>query len=649
MLTRERKQTQAKVLTRRAALMAGGQIGLFGALIGRLYYLQVVEGPRYEVMAESNRINLRLLAPRRGRILDRFGIPLAINEQNYQLVLVPEQAGDIPSTLEAIATLVPLGETDRRRVLRDVGRKHGFVPLLIRENLTWEEMSRIEVNAPELPGISIELGLARRYPFGDRVSHVLGYVAPPSEAELQEDPDPLLELPDFRIGKEGIEKTADDTLRGSAGNAQIEVNALGRVVREVNRDDGVPGEDVVVSLDMALQDFARRRIAGEESATCVVLDAVTGQVLVMASTPSYDPNAFTHGLPSTLWHELIADPHGPLTNKAVQGHYPPGSTFKPCVALAALHTGTITPDFRVTCTGETRLGDAVFHCWWKAGHGTLDLHGAIKNSCDMYFYELAHRLGVDRIADMAHRLGFGAPVGIDLPSENAGLIPTRAWKRAKYGVPWQDGETYSIGIGQGYVAATPLQLATMVARLVTNREIIPQVIRDDGVVEASTPVEKDGGFDSLGLDPRHLAAVLSGMDAVTNELGGTAYGARITDPGMEMGGKSGTSQVRHITMAEREHGLRKPDQIPWKERDHALFIAFAPVSSPRYVCAVVVEHGIGGSKYAAPIARDVLRECQRRDPGRRLPPDPPITPDVKPIEPVQGQSQAASIDEGPME
>ena len=605
--------------------MAGGQITLFGALAARMYYLQVVEADRYRLMAEANRINVQLLAPERGRILDRFGVPMATNRQSFRLVIVAEQANDIPSTLDAISLLIPLNAAEKRKVIQDIGRKHPFVPVVVKDNLSWEEVARLEVNLVSLPGVSIEQGSNRGYPFADRASHVVGYVAPASVDDLNGDP--LLELPDFQIGKSGVEKAQDLTLRGSAGTSEVEVNALGRVVREISHDDGEPGQEVVLTIDMGLQDYAMRRLALEQSASMVVMDATTGEVLVMASSPAYDDNAFTGGISQALWQSLVTDPHTPLNNKAIQGVYPPGSTFKPVSALGALEAGAITPDFTVTCNGKIAFGDTEFHCWWKPGHGTLDLHGGIKHSCDIYFYEVARRLGVDRIADMARRLGFDHPTGIDIPNERAGLIPTRAWKLATYGVPWQDGETLSVGIGQGYVSVTPLQLCTMLARLVTNSQVVPHLVRPQGVLRTTSPpsdvtAPADDSFappPSLGAQSDHLAAVLSGMSAVVNEQGGTAYAARIMDPSLAMGGKSGTAQVRHISLEERLRGVRKGEDLPWKERDHALFIAFAPVDQPRYVCAIVIEHGIGGSKFAAPIARDILTECQKRSPVNRRP------------------------------
>jgi penicillin-binding protein 2 len=620
----QREINRSKLFTRRAVLLAGGQLALLGTLAARLYYLQVMQAGKFAVLADENRINLSLIAPPRGRILDRFGVPLATNNQNYRVVLVPEQAGDIEATLDAIHKLVNLSESDRRRVLRDIRRKHSFVPIVARANLTWDEVARIEVNVPELPGVTIEQGMTRHYPFGDTAAHVIGYVAPVAEKELTGDP--LLELPDFRIGKSGIEKSHDLDLRGTAGTSEVEVNAFGRVVRELSREEADSGKEIVLGLDMALQDLAARRCAAEQSAACVLLDAVTGDVLALVSSPGFDPVAFGAGLTPVMWRDLVANPRNPLSNKAVAGTYAPGSTFKPMVALAALEAGVITPDTQVSCPGHFALGNTVWHCWRKGGHGTLNLRNAIKHSCDVFFYETARRLGIDRIAAMAKRFGFGGRLDFEIPGEAPGNIPTTQWNLGKYGIPWQLGETISAGIGQSKVAVTPLQLATMVARLVTNRAVVPRMTRASGVMTPpglEPSPDPPSAFSALGIAPKDLRLVLEGMYAVVNEQGGTAYGARIREAGLEMGGKSGTSQVRHISQAERDHGLRKIKDVPWKERDHALFVAFAPIVAPRYVCAVVIEHGGesagGGSAVAAPICRDLLREAQLRDPARRVP------------------------------
>src|SRR5712691_9671962 len=629
-----RETQRQKLLTRRAALLAGGQTVLAAVLAGRMYQLQILEKDRYTLLADENRINLRLLAPPRGRILDRAGIAIADNRQNYQVVVVPEQTADLDATLSGLGSLIEISEADRRRVLRDARRKHSFVPLLVRANLSWEEMARIEVAVPELAGVAIEQGMIRNYPYGPTAAHVLGYVAAVGEKDLTGDP--LLELPDFRIGKSGIEKARDIQLRGIAGTSEVEVNAYGRVVREIAHRPGQPGQDVVLGLDMAIQDFVMKRCAIEPSISCVLLDAVSGDVLALVSSPSFDPMLFSTGLTPALWQELSTDPRNPLTDKAVAGLYPPGSTFKPMVALAALEAGTVTPDTAITCPGYLELGDATFHCWQKGGHGTLHLRDAIKKSCDVFFYETSRRTGIDRIAAMAHRFGFGAALGLDIPGERGGLIPTRDWKLATSGSNWQQGETLIAGIGQGSVLATPLQVAAMAARLVTSRAIVPHLVRDNGLPPPGGD-RRPAAFPALGIAPRHLALVLDGMSAVVNEQGGTAYAARITDPASAMGGKSGTSQVRRITQAERDHGVRKAAELPWKERDHALFVAFAPVGAPRYVCAAVVEHGGveagGGSAVAAPICRDILIEVQRRDPARQVP-QPDAVAEGRPLPPI---------------
>jgi penicillin-binding protein 2 len=621
----QREAQRNKRFSRRAAILAGGQALLVAALSARLYQLQIVDSERYKVLADENRISLRLLAPPRGRILDRFGTPLADNRQDYHLVIVAEQAGDIAATLAALATLIELGDADRSLVLREILRKHSFVPVVIRANLSWDEMARIEVAVPELPGVSIEQGLTRHYPFGVTAAHAVGYVAAVSEQELTGDP--LLELPDFHIGKSGIEKSQDLSLRGTAGSRQVEINAVGRVVRELARVEARPGSDVVTGFDIAMQDFVARRCGSEQSVSSVLLDAATGEVLALVSSPSFESTMFSNGLSRTMWRQLSTDPRHPLIDKAIAGVYPPGSTFKPVVALAALAAGVLTPETAITCPGYLQLGNAVFHCWRHGGHGTLHLRNAIKESCDVFFYETARRLGIDRLAAMARRFGYGAALGIDIPGERPGLIPTREWKLATTGSSWQQGETVIAGIGQGSVLATPLQIATMVARLVTGRAVVPHLVRGMGVMPQGGDLSAPD-FPSLGIDPAARALVLDGMNAVVNEAGGTAYAARITEPGLAMGGKSGTSQVRQITQYERDHGLRRIDEIPWKERDHALFVGFAPIDAARYVCATVVEHGGGGSAVAGPICRDVLRAVQQRDPVRLVPAPPSVVPSV---------------------
>ncbi len=619
---------RGKIISRRAALLGGGKLLLLSTLAGRMYYLQVLEADKYAVLADENRINLRLLPPPRGRILDRNGVPMAVNQQNYRVLIVSEQTDDLDDTLDALSNIIPINDHDRARIAREAKRHRSYVPVTVRENLSWQDVARIEINIPDLPGVMIDVGQSRNYPLEGLGAHLLGYVSAVSEADLQNSSDPLLELPGFRIGKAGIERVYDQALRGKGGTSQVEVNAVGRTIRELKRDEGEPGLDLALTIDLELQQFAAQRL-GEESAAAVVVDIHTGDVLVMASTPSFDPNAFNRGLSSEEWKDLISNPRAPLTNKAIAGQYPPGSTFKLMTAMAALESGAITPDQRVFCPGQMSLGNLTLHCWKKGGHGSVDLIAGIQHSCDVYFYEIARRAGWERIADMAKRFGLGTSLGLDLPGERSGTIPDKAWKRATLGQPWYPGETPINAIGQGYVLATPLQLAVMVARLANGGYgVTPHLARDtvDGVHAVPRPAPD---WPEIGVSGHNLAQVRRGMFAVCNEPGGTAFSARIKDETMAMSGKTGSSQVKHISSREREAGLKKQEELPWKDRDHALFVCYAPESEPRYACCVVVEHGAHGGSAAAPVARDILIELQKRYVQH-----PAGTPDRQPDDPA---------------
>ena len=606
-----RDYVQFKAFSRRAVVLGGAQLALASTLIGRLYYLQVMQADRYTKLSEENRISLRLVPPPRGVIVDRFGNPIAVNKQNYRVVVVAEQTADLEQTLDALSQIIQLSDYDRRRTLKEVSHKRPFLPVTVRENLTWEEVARVEVNTPDLPGVTIETGQSREYVMGDAAAHVVGYVGAVAESDLGDDP--LLEIPGFRVGKNGIEKTYDLALRGKAGTSEVEVNSMGRVIRELNRDEGKPGSEIVLTLDRELQQFAVNRL-GAESGAAAVINVQTGEMLVMASTPGFDPGAFSQGMTEVYWKQLTTDPKGPLNNKVIAGQYAPGSTFKTMVALAALDSGVVTPDHRVFCTGEVALGDSHFHCWKKGGHGSLDMHGGIMHSCDVYFYDVARRVGVDRIAEMARRFGLGSTLGIDLPGERPGLMPDTNWKLAVTGVAWQPGETLVAGIGQGYILATPLQLAVMAARIASGGNAVVPHLSRDLVEQGSVEPRPRPAFSPVGASVAALKVVQDGMIAVSNNPQGTAYASRIPVAGFEIAGKTGTSQVRRISKAERLAGVKKNEDLPWEQRDHALFIGFAPISQPRFACAVIVEHGGGGSKAAAPIARDVMLETQKRHP-----------------------------------
>ncbi|QPH55700.1 penicillin-binding protein 2 [Pontivivens ytuae] len=600
-MARDKKDTSGAI-TRRGLVLMGAQLALVGTLAWRMRHLQIDEAERYRLLAEENRVNIRLLPPARGLIYDRDGTPVAVNRQNYRIVMIREQAGNPELVLARLARLIDISPERRERVLRDMYSRSAFVPVTVAEHMEWESFARVASNAPALPGVLPEVGLSRHYPANEVFAHVVGYVGPVSDYDLSqiEDPDPLLQIPDFQIGKNGIEKRAEPELRGSAGTSRIEVNAAGRVIRELDRTEGRSGEDLQLTIDSGLQDYTLRRMEGESSAT-VVMDVQTGELVALASAPSFDPNNFVFGISTGDWRALNEDEYRPLYNKAVSGVYPPGSTFKMVVALAALEEGLVDPGETVFCGGSIQIGNRRAHCWRRGGHGWMDLNDSLKHSCDIYYYDIAQRVGIDRISAMANRLGIGLRHDIPLPAVRAGLTPTREWKQQVHGQSWLVGDTVNSGIGQGFMLASPLELCVMTARLATGRAVIPKLIRSvNGVPQFAQEAEP------IGLAENNLAHIRRAMFDVSNNRRGTAYRSRIADPAMAIAGKTGTSQVRRITEAERRTGVFRNEDLPWNRRDHALFVAYAPYEAPRYAIATIVEHGGGGSKAAAPIARDVM-------------------------------------------
>ncbi len=603
---------RSRLFTRRAFLIGGLQAGLLTMLGGRIYYLEIVEGEKYRTLAEENRISLRLLTPRRGQILDRNRTPLALNQQNFRIVLLPGQVDDLGELLNELAQYIDITDNDRKRIARDVKNSGILDVVLVKDNLTRDQMDAVAVHSLELSGTSVDVGEVRSYPYGAATSHILGYVGNVSKREMNPDgdEDSLLSVPGFRIGKNGVEKQYDTALRGGAGNVQLEVNAHGSIVRELTRNDPNPGDDLVLGIDVGLQQYIQQRLAREQGGAAVIVDVDSGEIRALVSQPGFDPNLFTYGISQEDWDRLSADENAPLLNKAISGVYAPGSTFKPVVAMAALEADIVDPDARVFCPGYYEIGTYRFYCWKHGGHGNVDLRQAMAQSCDTYFYDLGFRTGIDRIQAMAQRFGLGQKTGIDLPHERAGFVPGRAWKSSTQGQGWQQGETLVAAIGQGYILTTPLQLAVMAARLANGGKAIqPHLARTIG----GRAVENIG-WPSLGFVPAHLELIQDSLSAVVNETIGTAYSSRISEKGLEMAGKTGTAQVRHISKTEREGGVTANDDLPWKERDHALFIGYAPTDTPRFAVAVVVEHGGSGSHAAAPIARDILQECLMRTP-----------------------------------
>ena len=610
-MSMSKEKDSQKVFTRRAFVIGGIQGTLLAIMGGRLAWLQVAEGRKYKTLADKNRINIKMLAPSRGEIVDRYGTPLAENSQNFRVIVVPEQSDDVETVLRDLQKLIKIEEHDVKRTLEDVKKVAKFIPVEVKDDLSWDDVATIEVNLPDLPGLAINVGERRSYPLKDATAHLIGYVGAVGQAEINEDK--MMALPGLRVGKTGIEKKYDDELRGEAGSSRIEVNVIGREVRELSREDPKDGRRIVLSVDAGLQQAVQERLNQERSASAVIMDAHSGAIYALASSPSFDPNLFTKSLPADIWEGLLSNPGHPLTNKAVAGQYPPGSTFKMITALAGLEAGIIQRDTTHYCSGYYEYGNDRFHCWKRGGHGYVDMDNALAESCDVFFYKVSTEIGIDKIAEMARRFGLGDKLGFDLIEERPGLIPDKDWKRGYFGKSWQPGETIVASIGQGYIQTTPLQLAVMTSRLVNGGKAVkPWLVGHDISGKPYDEVK----WPDMKFDSAHLDFVKKGMDDVVNSGIGTARGARIEQDGMEMGGKTGTAQVARISMAQRAAGVKNED-LPWKFRHHALFVGYAPIQNPRYVASVVVEHGVSGSASAAPLARDLLLSTQRRTPARK--------------------------------
>jgi penicillin-binding protein 2 len=604
-----RDMERHKEFSRRALILGAGKMLVFGTLASRLAYLQIVEQKKFQTLSDKNRISLRLLPAQRGEIMDRFGVPLAVNRQDFRAFLVPEQSEDVAETLARLGQLIPISEEEKSDVMAEIGRRRPFTPILVKENLTWDDMSKVELRLPDLPGVSMEEGQMRSYPLGAATAHIIGYIGRVSQAEMTDDP--VMDIPGFRIGKIGVEKKYDEILRGEAGQIQAEVNVVGREIRELSHTEGKKGHRLTLTIDADLQMQCQEYLGREASSAAVVMDARNGEVYALCSHPSFDPNLFSSGIPADIWEELLANPTNPLTNKVIAGQYPPGSTFKMVTAMAGLESGAIDASTHVFCPGYYMLGNTKFHCWNKQGHGSVDVVAALRESCDSFFYEVGKRTGIDKIAKMARRMGLGSKLDFDVPGEAGGLVPDQDWKQKRYKEKWQQGETIIAAIGQGYMLATPLQLATMTARLANGGKAVrPVLVRS--IEEAGNQIPN---WPETGFNKQHLELVKKGMAAVVNDQRGTAYGSHITEAPYSMAGKTGTSQVRRITLAQRDAGI-KNESLPWKFRHHALFVGYGPVDDPKYVTAVIVEHGVGGAKAAAPIARDIMLAVQKRDPRK---------------------------------
>ena len=597
-----RKTLLDKNLGRRAVLLGMSQLVLVGFLIRQMRELQLQDTEKYQLLAEENRIDIRLLPPLRGIIFDEKGVTLAKNQENYRLRIIQEKAKNPTTVLENISRLILLRDERKREILDELEKKKPYIPVTVVEKISWEDFIRVTVNLPSLPGIIPEVVFKRFYLHEHFLAHVIGYVGGISESDLKtiSTVDPILQIPDFQIGKVGVEKGLDSYLRGSVGLSRHEVNAAGRVIRKLNEDPSSSGKDIHLTINAALQEFTMRRIK-DLSASVVVVDLETEGISCLVSNPSFNPNHFVEGMSQKDWDALKNSQNQPLANRALSGNYPPGSTFKMIVAIAALEAGLIQPEELVNCSGFYEVGERRFHCWKAVGHGEKNLIQGIQESCDVYFYELALRVGIKRITETAKKFGIGTIFSLPMPGVSRGLLPSKIWKQNNIKEQWVTGDTLNSGIGQGFLLSTPFQIAVMTARLATGLAIKPTLIKAiDG-----KPINPRNS-SVLSIKQSTFSIIRKAMFNVVNEKTGTAYKSRIIDKNMIFAGKTGTSQIREISEAERAKGIKKNEELPRNQRDHALFTGYAPFAVPKYAVSVVVEHGGGGAQVAAPIARDVI-------------------------------------------
>ena len=597
---------EGQKFSRRLLLLGGLQGGLFLVLGGRLQFLQVARSDVYETLAEANRINISQISAIRGRITDRTGKLLADNDRNLQIRMVPERVGNMDVTLRDLARLLKLSPSELHEIRRKIRRGPSFKPVVVLEDLSWDEFARLNLNMPYLSGIEPLVGQKRVYPHAKSVAHLVGFVGTKTREDLQRVEDIVGDY----VGRSGVERDFERDLRGTPGVRHVEVNAIGRTVRELQSEAGKKGRDLALSIDLDLQNFTTTRIKGQ-SGSALVMDIHNGELISMVSAPSFDLNKLSRGIDVEEWEQLIDHERKPLVNKAMQGLYAPGSTFKMLVALAALEDKLIDPEEKITCTGVYKFAREEFHCWTADGHGPVNMIDALERSCDTYFYDLALRVGIDRIEAMARRFGFGEVTGIDLDGEKGGTVPGRDWKRANYDTGWRSGETIITAIGQGYLLATPLQLAVMTAALANGGKLVqPRITKSDETTEPAA---------ELGLKPENMAVVQRGMYRSVNRSDGTAYASSLLVDGARMSGKTGTVQVRRISKDERLNGVIPNSKLDWHLRDHSLFVGYVPHNKPRYAVSVVIEHGGGGAQVAAPIARDIMVRLLQKKPIARAP------------------------------
>ena len=568
---------------RRTFVIGAGMGGIGMILASRMAYIAIAENERWVLESESNRVNLSLIPPRRGWILDRNGAPLASNRADFRVDVIPDRLADPEKTLGVLSNILDLSTNNLADISKRIEEARGFQPIEVATGLNYDQFAAISVRLPDLPGVVPQRGFSRFYPTGPSVGHLIGYVGPASAEEYEENPDPLLITPGYKIGKDALEAQFEKELQGEPGARRVEVTASGRIVRDLETREDRQGASVRLTIDGPLQDYAARRI-GLESGSCVVMDCESGDILCMSSMPSFDPNSFSAGIGRVEYSMLREDERVPLRNKVLKGLYPPGSTVKPMHCMAFLDAG-VKPDEAIMCGGGRRIGNRFFNCW--SNHGRVDMAKAIYQSCDSYFYHFAQQIGFQKVAEWAHKMGLGEEFDLPVTSQFYGTVPDPAWKQRKYDQAWQPYDTVNASIGQGYYLVNPLQLAVMSARLATGYKVMPHLRMDD----------RRPKFEHFDFSSDEIDYVRQAMSDVVNGPG-TAGRARLPIEGIQMAGKTGTAQVVSLSVSDGRSG-------PWKYRDHGLFVFFAPFDKPKYAGAVVIEHG-GGSGAAYPIARDVM-------------------------------------------
>jgi penicillin-binding protein 2 len=575
---------QSITFSRRMLLLGGAQAAVGGVLIGRLGWLSVAQNAKYQLLSESNRVQLIPVPPRRGWIIDRNGKPIAINRASFRVDIIPQQLEKARDVVPEVARLLALSDDDVDRIRRELSESHGFRPVQVAENVTYDQYAAVTVRLPDLPGVQATRGYSRYYPDGPAVAHLLGYVGTANAKEYEaENKNPLLIIPGFKIGKQGLEKSLEPYLRGTPGGQRIEVTARGRLVKELDPKPDRTGQTVQLTIDEGLQQYAARRM-GDQSGALVAMDVATGDMLAFVSMPAFDPNSFSEGIGRTEWKMLSENDHIPLLNKVAQGLYPSGSTIKPAMALGFLKQG-LDPNRKYHCSGGVQIGNRYFRD--DAAHGTVDMRAAIEKSCNAYFWAMGLQTDPQQTTEMVNYLGYGQEFDLPIPSQRFGTMPNPAWLEKKYHRKWQGYDTANTSIGQGYVLINPLQLAVMPARLASGKLLQPRLL----MAGPRKPIP------DLAVDPEHLQIIREGMTRVVNGSG-TAVASKLLLDGVQMAGKTGTAQV--FRLVARGH------QSNWNLRDHALFIAFAPADKPRYAIGCIIEHGGFGASAAAPIVRDTM-------------------------------------------